>query len=221
MRYQTRRFDRLYWPALALACALIAPRAIHAQPPATTDDRPVVLFVGTSLTAGYGLPSDEAYPALLQAKIDAEGLEYRVVNAGVSGDTSAGGLRRIDWLLRLPVAVLVIELGANDMLRGLPPETMRDNVQQIIDRTRKAHPDVRLVIAGMKALQNLGPEFVEDFEGSFPTIAKSNDAVLIPFLLEGVAGVRTLNQADDIHPNTAGQRKIAEQIWPKIRPLLD
>lgn len=198
----------------------MAPPSTRAQAPSAADDRPVVLFVGTSLTAGYGLPSDEAYPALVQEKIDAAGLRYRVVNAGVSGDTSAGGLRRIDWLLKLPVSVLVLELGANDMLRGLSPETMRDNLQQIIDRTHKAHPEVKVVVVGMKALENLGPGFVEDFEGSFPDIAEKNDAVLIPFLLEGVAGDRKLNQADDIHPNTAGQKKIAEHVWPTIQPLL-
>ncbi len=179
-----------------------------------------MVFVGTSLTAGYGLPSDEAYPALVQEKIDAAGLEYRVVNAGVSGDTSAGGLRRIDWLLKMPIAVLVLELGANDMLRGLDPQTMRANLQQILDRTRVAHPDTRFAIAGMRALQNLGEGFVAEFESSFPMLAKKNDAVLIPFLLEGVAGDRELNQADGIHPNTEGQRRIAALVWPKIEPLL-
>lgn len=217
MQMQTRRFGRLYWAGLLLACLsmLAAPAAARGE-----DERPVVLFVGTSLTAGYGLPSDEAYPALIQNRIDAAGLRYRVVNAGVSGDTSAGGLRRIDWLLKMPVAVLVLELGANDMLRGLDPTTMRANLRAIIDRTRKAHPATRIVVVGMRALQNLGPDFVEEFEQSFPALADENDAVLIPFLLEGVAGDRTLNQSDDIHPNAAGQKKIADLVWPTLEPLL-
>lgn len=207
---------RLYWLFSLVAWALLAP-PIQAL---AVDDRPVVLFVGTSLTAGYGLPSDEAYPALIQEKIDEAGLSYRVVNAGVSGDTSAGGLRRIDWLLKVPVAVLVLELGANDMLRGLDPGTMRANLQRIIDRTRAAHPDAAVVIAGMRALQNLGPGFVDGFESTFPELARANDAVLIPFLLEGVAGKRDLNQSDDIHPNAEGQRRIAALVWPKLSPLL-
>ena len=207
---------RLYWLGSFLAWLLLA----LPTPASAVDDRPVVLFVGTSLTAGYGLPSDEAYPALIQRKIDEAGLSFRVVNAGVSGDTSAGGLRRIDWLLKSPVAVLVLELGANDMLRGLSPDTMRSNLQQIIDRTRDAHPNAGVVIAGMRALQNLGPDFVGGFEESFPELAKENDAVLIPFLLEGIAGERALNQSDDVHPNAEGQRRIATLVWPKLLPLL-
>lgn len=214
----TRWLPGPYWLALVLACALI-PCAASSEP-ALTDERPVVLFVGTSLTAGYGLPSDEAFPALIQRKIDQAGLDYRVVNAGVSGDTSAGGLRRMNWLLRLPIAVLVLELGANDMLRGLDPKTMRANLQEMVDRTRRAHPDSQLVVVGMRALQNLGPGFVEDFESSFPRLAEKNDAVLVPFLLEGVAGDRTLNQSDGIHPNADGQRKIADLLWLKLEPLL-
>ena len=213
MKKRTRRFPRLYWLGALLAC-LVTSAALAA------DERPVVLFVGTSLTAGYGLPSDEAFPALLQQRIDAAGLEYRVVNAGVSGDTSAGGLRRIDWLLKLPIAILVLELGANDMLRGLSPAMMSDNLQQILDRARAAHPDARFVIAGMRALQNLGDGYVEEFETSFPALAEKNDAALIPFLLEGVAGERSLNQADDIHPNAEGQKKVAAVVWPKLEPLL-
>lgn len=212
MLNRTRRLRTLYWLTLAVAC--LAGRAARA------DDRPVVLFVGTSLTAGYGLPSDEAYPALIQEKIDEEDLSFRVVNAGVSGDTSAGGLRRIDWLLRMPVGVLVLELGANDMLRGLDPAAMRSNLQEIIDRTRKAHPDVEVVVVGMRALRNLGPTFVKDFESAYPDLARENDAVLVPFLLEGVAGDRTLNQADDIHPNTEGQRRLADLVWKHLRPVL-
>jgi acyl-CoA thioesterase-1 len=217
MKKRTRRLRELYWLGALLACLATS---AGLAPALAADGRPVVLFVGTSLTAGYGLPSDEAFPALVQQRIDAAGLEYRVVNAGVSGDTSAGGLRRIDWLLQLPISVLVLELGANDMLRGLSSETMRDNLQQILDRTRAAYPNARFVIAGMRALQNLGDGYVEEFETSFPALAEKNDATLIPFLLEGVAGDRSLNQADDIHPNAEGQKKVAAVVWPKLEPLL-
>ena len=184
------------------------------------DERPVVLFLGTSLTAGYGLPSDEAFPALLQKRMDEAGLRYRVVNAGVSGDTSAGGLRRIDWLLKMPVAVLVLELGANDMLRGLAPAEMKENLQKIIDRTRKAHPDVRVVVAGMRAMRNLGSGYADEFEAAYPALARQNDAVLIPFLLEGVAGKPRLNLADDVHPNAEGQKRISAVVWPSLEPIL-
>ncbi len=181
---------------------------------------PAILFVGTSLTAGYGLASDESYPALIQSKVDSAGLSFRVVNAGVSGETSAGGLRRIDWLLRQPVAVLVLELGANDMLRGQDVGAMRKNLQQIIDRTVAAHPDARIVIAGMKAAPNLGQEYVSEFESSFLELAEVNRAALIPFLLDGVAGVPELNQADGNHPTAEGQRRLAENVWKTLGPLL-
>jgi len=181
---------------------------------------PVVLFVGTSLTAGYGLPSDEAFPALVQQRIDAEGMGYRVVNAGVSGDTSAGGLRRIDWLLRLPIAVLVLELGANDMLRGLDVDALRTNLEEILRRTRAAFPEARTVVVGMRAAPNLGAAYGEAFEAVFPAVARAQDAVLVPFLLEGVAGDATLNQADGIHPTAEGHRRIAKTVWRVLVPVL-
>ncbi len=195
-----------------------APAAAAPEPAA--EERPVVLFLGTSLTAGYGLPAEEAFPALVQERIDAEGLDYRVVNAGVSGDTSAGGLRRIEWLLQLPIAVLVLELGANDMLRGLDVASLRRNLQATIDRTRAVHPRMRLVVAGMRALPNLGASYVADFEAVYPSLARANDAVLIPFALEGVAGNAPLNQPDGLHPTAEGHRRIAEMIWRTIRPVL-
>ncbi|MEE9570516.1 MAG: arylesterase [Gammaproteobacteria bacterium] len=179
-----------------------------------------VLFLGTSLTAGYGLTPDQAYPARIQERIDAAGLGLRVINAGVSGDTSAGGLRRLDWLLRQPVRVLIIELGANDMLRGQNPEAMRENLQAIIDRTRAAHPNVEIVIAGMRAARNLGRSYAERFETVFDELAQQNRAVLIPFLLENVATVRKLNQSDGIHPTAAGHRIIAETVWRALEPVL-
>jgi acyl-CoA thioesterase-1 len=182
--------------------------------------RPVVLFLGDSLAAGYGLPADEAFPALVQARIDAAGLDYRVVNAGVSGDTSAGGRRRIDWLLRQPVAVLVLELGANDMLRGLDLGALRANLRAIVEKTRAAHPDARIVLAGMRAPRNLGRDYAEGFEASFRELARETGATLIPFLLEGVAADPGLNQADGIHPTAAGHRIVAETVWRTLGPLL-
>jgi acyl-CoA thioesterase-1 len=190
----------------------------QAEPPVGAE--PVVLFLGTSLTAGYGLTAEQAYPALIEARIDSAGLPFRVVNAGVSGETSAGGLRRIDWLLREPVAVLVLELGANDGLRGLDPEVMRRNLQSIIDRTRAAHAKASIVIAGMEAPPNLGDRYTEAFRQVFPDLAERNEALRIPFLLEGVAADPELNQADGIHPTAEGQRRIAQTVWQYLEPLL-
>ena len=190
------------------------------QPAEPVDGRSVVLFLGTSLTAGYGLPSDQAFAALIQQRIDSEGLPFRTVNAGVSGDTSAGGLRRVDWLLRQPIAVLILELGANDMLRGQSAAMMRDNLRSILDLTREAMPDVQLVIAGMRAAPNLGAAYAREFDSVFPQLATEYDAALIPFLLEGVASVRGLNQPDGIHPTADGHEILANTVWRVLSPLL-
>jgi acyl-CoA thioesterase-1 len=179
-----------------------------------------VLFLGDSLTAGYGLTAEEAFPALVQRRIDEEGLSFRVVNAGVSGDTSAGGRRRIAWLLRQPVAVLVLGLGGNDMLRGLSLDALRENLRAIIDDTGAAHPDARIVIAGMRAPPNLGRDYGEGFEQSFSSLARETGAALIPFLLEGVAAQPRLNQPDGIHPTAEGQRILAETVWDTLGPIL-
>ena len=200
-----------------LVLALLAAPA-HSEPASAPG---VILFLGTSLTAGYGLPDPaQAYPALIQAKLDAAGLPYRAVNAGVSGETSAGALRRLDWLLRTRVDVLVLETGANDGLRGQDPEATRSNIQAIFDRLRRQSPPPRLVLAGMEALPNYGPEYGRRFHALFPELAKKNGAVLIPFLLEGVAGIPSLNQPDGIHPTAEGQRRVAEIVWKALRPLL-
>ncbi|MGD2215498.1 MAG: arylesterase [Gemmatimonadales bacterium] len=210
--------------ALAFACGReeqgAGRREPSAEPPVTDTSVPAVLFLGTSLTAGMGLSEDEAYPALIGAKIDSAGLGFRVVNAGVNGETSAGGLRRIDWLLRQSVAVLVLELGANDMLRGQDIPAMRSNLQEIIDRTRAAYPEARIVIAGMRAAPNLGQPYVGEFEAVFPELAATTGATLIPFLLEGVAGVPELNQPDGNHPTAAGQKIVAENVWAVLGPIL-
>ncbi len=217
MKSSTRRWLPEYSLRIAAACLAL----ISLVRPAWSDDRPVVLFVGTSLTAGYGLPSEEAFPALIQRKIDEAGLRYRVVNAGVSGDTSAGGLRRIDWLLQSPVAVLVLELGANDMLRGLDPEAMHQNLRKVIDRTRTASPKIKLLIAGMHAAPNLGREYAKRFESTFPDLAREYRAKLIPFLLEDVAARHDLNQLDGIHPTARGHELIAKRVWGELVGLLN
>ncbi len=216
MRIQLLPFRPAYRLTLLVACILLALPAAGR----TADQRPVVLFLGTSLTAGYGLPGDQAFPALIQRHIDAKGLAYRVVNAGVSGDTSAGGLRRVSWLMQNPVEILVLELGGNDMLRGLDPGALQSNLQRIIDRTRGAHPGVKIVIAGMRAAPNLGSSYRTRFEAVYRELAKANDAVLIPFLLEGVAAEPRLNQADGIHPTAEGHRIIANHLWRSLEPLL-
>ncbi len=217
---------KILWLALiAAACGGSPDGGSQARPPADRSARewaaaPVVLFLGTSLTAGYGLDVEQAYPALLQREIDAAGLDYRVVNGGVSGETSAGGLRRIDWLLREPVAVLVVELGANDGLRGLDPGAMKQNLAEIIARTRAAYPDVRVVIAGMEAPPNMGRTYTAAFRRVFPDLARESDATLIPFLLDGVGGIPALNQADGIHPTAEGQKIVAANVWRVLEPVL-
>jgi acyl-CoA thioesterase I len=182
--------------------------------------KPAVLFFGTSLTAGYGIDPQQAYPALIQQKIDSAGLNYRVINAGLSGETSAGALRRADWLFQQPVSVLVLETGANDGLRGLPPDSLRANIQAILNRARRLRPPPKLVLLGMRMPPNYGRTYTERFESIYPELAKANGAVLVPFLLEGVGGVRGLNQSDGVHPTAEGQRKMAETVWRFLEPVL-
>ncbi len=184
------------------------------------DSTRTVLFFGNSLTAGFGVRPDEAFPALIQRRIDAESLPFRVINAGLSGETSAGGLRRINWVLKQPVDLLVIELGANDGLRGISLTATRTNLQGIIDRARAAHPKVRIALAGMQIPPNLGPEYTSTFRALFPTLAKENSTLLIPFLLEGVGGVEALNLADGIHPSADGHRRVAQNVWKILAPAL-
>jgi acyl-CoA thioesterase I len=196
------------------------PRANSTSPPASSSERPAVLFLGTSLTAGLGLEPEQAYPALIQQKIDSAGLGYRVVNAGVSGETSAGALRRIDWLFREPVAVLVVETGANDGLRGLPTDTLRANIQAILDRAKRLRPEPKLVLVGMRMPPNYGLQYSSRFKSVYADLARKNDAALVPFLLEGVGGNPALNQPDGIHPTAEGQRKLAETVWRVLEPVL-
>jgi acyl-CoA thioesterase-1 len=189
-------------------------------PPIATAERPSVVFLGTSLTAGLGLEPEQAYPALIQQKIDSAGLAFRVVNAGVSGETSAGARRRVDWLLREPVAVLVLETGANDGLRGLPPDSLRANIQAVFDRAKATAPAPKLVLVGMRVPTNYGRAYTERFQSVYPELARENDARLVPFLLDGVGGIPRLNQPDGIHPTAEGQRVMAETVWRVLGPLL-
>ena len=181
-----------------------------------------LVFFGDSLTAGYGLadPAAEAYPALIQARIRDAGLPWRVVNAGLSGETTAGGLRRIDWTLRTPPDLFVLALGANDGLRGISPALMRSNLEEIIGRVRRRQPAARIVLAGMQMPPELGPEHAAAFARVFPEIAEKTGVTLVPFLLDGVGGVAELNQGDRIHPNPAGHAVIAETVWKILQPLL-
>jgi len=188
---------------------------------AQESERKVVLFLGDSLTAGYGLEKEQAFPAHVQAKIDSLGLPFEVVNAGVSGDTSSGGLRRIDWMLKRRVDVLVLALGANDALRGVPLDVTRGNLQGILDKAREKYPEMQIVIAGMEAPPNMGADYTGSFREIFRDLAKTNDAALIPFLLAGVAGFPELNQPDRIHPTVEGHRMVGETVWTVLKPVLE
>lgn len=196
---------------MCLACFVVSSGAAETR---------TVVFFGDSLTAGSGLDPDEAYPALIQKKIEAAGLPWRVVNAGLSGETTAGGLRRLDWILRQPMDIFVIELGANDGLRGIPPATSRTNLQTMIDRIRARYPHVIVVLAGMQLPTNMGPEHTRQFAAMYPELARTNHATLIPFLLDRVGGVTSLNQADGMHPTAEGHQIVAETVWQVLKPLL-
>jgi len=186
--------------------------------PSRADGRPRIVAHGDSLTAGLGLAPDQAYPVLLQQRLDAEGLNYEVVNAGVSGDTSAGGLSRLDWALDGDVRVIVVALGGNDALRGLPIEELRLNLSQIIERAQAR--GVTVILAGMEAPPNFGRSYIVAFHQVYPELAKKYGVAFVPFLLEGVAGVEALNQRDGIHPTATGARMVADNVWAVLRPLV-
>lgn len=181
----------------------------------------VILFYGDSLTAGYGLSPEEAFPALVEKRLNKAEKVATVVNAGLSGETSAGGVTRLNWVIRQPIDIFVLELGANDGLRGLPLDQTKKNLQQIIDRVKAKYPDVKIVIAGMMVPPNMGPEYTANFRKIFPELAQKNNATLIPFLLQDVAGNEKLNLGDGIHPNPEGHRIVAENVARIIAPLLD
>ena len=196
----------------AAARATSAPKSVRT---------PVVLFFGTSLTAGLGLDPEQAFPALIEKKAAAEGLPIKVVNAGLSGETTAGAARRIDWVLRTPVDMVVIEEGANDALRGLSPSAARANLERVIAVVRQKQPAAKIVLVQMEAPPNLGPAYARSFRTIYSDIAKKEGIPLLPFLLEGVAGIPRLNQPDGLHPNLAGERIVADNLWRALKPILD
>ena len=197
--------------ALFIACALF----FQASSPPK-----VILFYGDSLTAGYGLSPDEAFPALVEKKLNKTDKKVKVVNAGLSGETSAGGLSRIEWILRQPVDIFVLELGGNDGLRGLPVDQTRKNLQGIMDKVKAKYPNCKIVMAGMMVPPNMGKEYTEAFKRVYPDLATKNKATLIPFILDGVGGIEKLNQPDGIHPNAEGHQIISNKITPVFEKLL-
>jgi len=210
---RARRFSACL--VLAALCLLLLPLQGRAE---STPTR--ILFFGDSLTAGYGLDPSLAYPALVQKMIDRLGVDAEVKVGAVSGDTSAGGLRRIDWMLRQPVDVFVLALGANDGLRGVDPAETAANLQKILERVETKYPGATLVVAGMRLPPSLGKEHVAAFEAIYPELAKANAAKLIPDLLKGVGGVVALNLPDRIHPNPQGHEILAGNVWTVLKPIL-
>lgn len=205
------------------ACGGSEPQTQQAPAPALlpefVDTRPKILALGDSLTAGEGLLESQSYPALLQQFIDTDGYNFEVINGGLSGDTSGGGLSRLDWLLTDDVVVMILALGANDGLRGLPTEQMRNNLSQIIERAQARN--VAVILAGMEAPPNFGPEYAASFRNVYIDLSRKYRVTYIPFLLEGVAGVSHLNQSDGIHPNIEGTERVAQTVWAKLQPVLD
>lgn len=185
-----------------------------------SEARKTILFFGDSITAGFGIGEEEAFPALIQQKLDSLDLPWKAVNAGLSGETSAGGLRRIDWLLQQKIDILVLELGGNDGLRGVSPEQTRQNLAGIIEKTRATYPDCIIILAGMQIPPNLGQDYATAFANVFVNVAESHDTYLIPFILEGVGGNPALNLPDGIHPTPKGHRIVAETVWDYVEPLV-
>ena len=182
--------------------------------------RKTIVFFGNSLTAGYGLDMSEAFPARIQDKIDSMDMPYTVVNAGVSGETSAGGNSRVDWILKQPVDIFVLELGGNDGLRGIPISETKKNLQNIIDKVKAKNPDVKIVLAGMQIPPNMGKRYTTEFRNMYPDLARKNNTALVPFILEGVGGRAEMNLDDGIHPTAEGHRVLANNVWSVLQPLL-
>lgn len=188
--------------------------------PAAENPVRTIVFFGDSLTAGYGLDPSEAYPALIQNRLRDQGLPYEVINAGLSGETSAAGVRRVDWILQRPCDIFVLALGGNDGLRGIPLAETERNLQAIIDKVREKNPATAIILVGIQALPNMGPDFSEGFRAIFPRLAEANHLRFLPFLLEGVGGIPELNQGDGIHPNVAGQKIVADNVWAVLEPVV-
>ena len=202
-----------------------AAKAAHTSPDSAdsaskTVRNPVVVFFGTSLTAGYGLEPDQAFPALIEKKAAADGLPIKVVNAGLSGETTAGAARRIEWVLRTPADLVVIEGGANDALRGLSPEAARTNLERVIATVRRKLPSAKIALVQMEAPPNLGSAYTRSFRTIYADIARKESIPLLPFLLTDVAGIARLNQADGIHPNLVGERIVADNMWRALKPIV-
>lgn len=187
----------------------------------TTTDTKVILFFGNSLTAGYGLEPSEAYPAVVQGILDSLDFNYETVNAGLSGETSSGGKNRLSWLLNQKVDIFILELGANDGLRGIPLTETKSNLQDIIDQVKVKNPEAEIIIAGMQIPPNMGQAYTAEFRNIFPDLADRNDAYLIPFLLEDVAGIPTLNQSDGIHPTAEGNKIMAQNVWEVLNNIIE
>lgn len=187
---------------------------------AAAQESQTILFFGDSITAGYGIDTFDAFPSLIQEKLDYSGYEYRSVNAGLSGETSAGGLRRVDWILQQEVDIFVLELGGNDGLRGIDPADTKRNLQGIMDRVWEKYPDAIMVLAGMEAPPNMGEDYTNKFRSIYRELAEENEVIFMPFILEGVAGDPDLNLPDGIHPTEEGHKKIADNLWLLIEPLL-
>lgn len=186
----------------------------------TKDSNKKILFFGDSLTAGYGLEVSQAFPAVIQEKIDSLGLDYTVINAGLSGETTASGKNRLEWVLEDDIDIIIIELGANDGLRGVPLTETESNLQSMVDAVQSKLPNAKIILAGMKIPPNMGPEYTSKFESIFPELATSENIKLIPFLLNNVAGIPELNQGDGIHPTVKGQKLVAENVWKVLKPIL-
>jgi acyl-CoA thioesterase-1 len=201
-----------------------SPPAVAGQTPqkaADTTHAPVVLFFGTSLTAGYGLAPDQAFPALIEKKARDEGTPIKAVNAGLSGETTAGAVRRIDWVLRTPADLVVIEGGANDALRGLSPDAAKANLEKLISAVRAKQPYAKIALIQMEAPPNYGVAYTRSFRSIYGDVARKENVPLLPFLLERVAGIPRLNQADGVHPNVAGERVVADNVWKGLKPIIE
>ncbi|MEX0894492.1 MAG: arylesterase [Balneolaceae bacterium] len=195
---------------------------VWAQDEERNEEEPrTVLIFGDSITAGQGVDMDEAFPALLQDKVDSLGWNVEFVNAGLSGETTAGGVRRIDWVLQRKVDLFVLELGGNDGLRGIEPEVTRRNLQEIMDKVHSKYPETTIILTGMEAPPNMGPRYTTRFREIFQELAHQNEVIFMPFILEGVGGNPELNQSDGIHPTAEGHRKIAENLWSYLKPVLE
>jgi acyl-CoA thioesterase-1 len=230
MQYKLARYDKMNWiHTLVLLLVIVSchnnKQGINSKQQQAGKNNPVIsaakiktiLFFGNSITAGYGVDPSEAFPALIQKKIDSMKLNYKVINAGVSGETSASGNSRVNWILRQPVDIFILELGGNDGLRGIPLTETKKNLQAIIDKVKAKYSEAKLVLAGMKIPPNMGQEYTKEFTNIYPDLAKKNRITIIPFLLQGVGGDPQLNQQDGIHPTAEGHKIVAENVWNVLK----